>query len=121
MAQLAEHYFRTKNSQLAEKLSAKILESDPANSKANELLAYIVGNRGNSSLAFELLARASRDDNCSAEALYYLGTLMLAANRCIEAIGIFERSMTVAGEYFEALHDLATALSHAGRKTQAAP
>jgi Tfp pilus assembly protein PilF len=48
---LAEQAFRSGDEQLAEGLLQQVVAVDPGNSKANEVLAYIAGNRGSISPA----------------------------------------------------------------------
>ena len=42
----AQRAFRSGDAAHAERLLKRVLTSDPASTKANELLAYILGNRG---------------------------------------------------------------------------
>ncbi|MNJ94374.1 TPR repeat-containing protein YrrB [compost metagenome] len=111
LIKLAEHYFRSGNYPVAENFLKQILASNPADPKANELLAYIAGNTGNTELARKLLHRASQHPDCSAEALYYLGTSFLSNNQFQEATVYFEKSIK-NGDFFEALHDLGLAYFH---------
>jgi protein O-GlcNAc transferase len=116
---LAEHYFRSNNYPFAETILKKILDSNPSNTKANEFLAYIAGNSGEKELAQQLLQKACQDPNCSPEALYYLGKCHLENDQHHEAIDNYLSSIKKAGEFFEVLHDLATAQSHIGDKDSA--
>jgi predicted O-linked N-acetylglucosamine transferase (SPINDLY family) len=111
---LADHYFRENNYLYAKHILEKIIEIDSENSKANELLAYIHGNLGQVDISFELLNVACSKNDCSAEALYYLGSAQL--KRCLfdQAIETLKKSIFTGGEFFEALYDLATAQVHIG-------
>jgi predicted O-linked N-acetylglucosamine transferase (SPINDLY family) len=111
---LAEHYFRDNNYSFAKHILEKIIEIDSENSKANELLAYIHGNSGQFDISFELLNVACRQSDCSPEALYYLGSIQLKRTLFGQAIETLKKSIFKGGEFFEALHDLATAQAHAG-------
>lgn len=111
LIKLAEHYFRSGNYPVAENFLKQILVSNPAEPKANELLAYIAGNTGNIELAGKLLHRACQHPDCSAEALYYLGTSLLSNNQFQEATEYFERAIK-NGDFFEVLHDLGLAYFH---------
>jgi tetratricopeptide (TPR) repeat protein len=111
---LAEHYFRDKNYSFAKHILGKIIEIDANNSKANELLAYIYRNSGQFDISFELLNLACSQNECSPEALYYLGSTQLERGLFGEAIETFTKSILKGGEFFEALHDLATAQAHTG-------
>jgi predicted O-linked N-acetylglucosamine transferase (SPINDLY family) len=111
---LADHYFRENNYSYAKHILEKIIEIDSENSKANELLAYIHGNSGQFDISFELLNVACRQSDCSPEALYYLGSIQLKRTLFGQAIETFKKSIFKGGEFFEALHDLATAQAHTG-------
>lgn len=108
---LAYAYFQNKNYQLSENILSIVIKSDPNNSKANELLSYIYGNSGKFDIAYELLKTACNQEDCSPEALYYLGSTQLKKRLLNEAINSLMKSITKAGEYFEAIHDLATAFA----------
>jgi predicted O-linked N-acetylglucosamine transferase (SPINDLY family) len=114
---LAEHYFRSNNYSFAQQILDKVIKEDSNNSKANELLAYIYGNSGEIDTSFELLNVACNQNSCSPEALYYLGSMQLKRNLFIEAIKTFKKSISKGGEFFEALHDLATAQASVGDLT----
>ncbi|MNR98258.1 TPR repeat-containing protein YrrB [compost metagenome] len=113
LIKLAEHYFRNGNYPYAQNFLKQILDANPADPKANELLAYIAGNTGHVELAHNLLHRASQHPDCSAEALYYLGTSFLRNNQAQEAISHFKNTIIKGGEFFEVLHDLGLAYFHA--------
>jgi protein O-GlcNAc transferase len=116
---LAEHYFRNNNYSFAQHILDKVIKVDSKDSKANELLAYIHGNLGHVDIAFELLNIACKQNDCSPEALYYLGSAYLKRNLFSNAIDSFKKSILQGGEFFEALHDLATAQVHIGDITSA--
>lgn len=109
---LAQHYFDSKNYAFSEKILLKIIEKEPFNSKANELLAYIYGNKGEKDQSFELLKLACRQKDCSPEAYYYLGIAQLSRKHYVDAIQSLTNSINLAGEFFEATHELATAYAH---------
>lgn len=111
---LAHDYFRDNNYLPAKHILGKIIEIDKNNSKANELLAYIYGNSGQFDISFELLNVACSSNNCSPEALYYLGSIQLEKSLFYQAIETFKKSIYKGGEFFEVLHDLATAQAHTG-------
>jgi protein O-GlcNAc transferase len=111
---LAEHYFRSNNYSFAKHILEKIIQIEPNNSKANELLAYILGNSGQVDISFELLNVACNQSNCSSQALYYLGSAQLERGLFDRAIETLKKSISKGGEFFEALHDLATAQAHSG-------
>jgi len=111
---LADHYFRENNYKFAKHLLDKVIKIDLNNSKANELLAYIYGNLGQVDISFDLLIVACNQNDCSPEALYYLGSMQLKRGLFSEAIKTFKKTIFKGGEFFEALHDLATAQAHTG-------
>jgi protein O-GlcNAc transferase len=114
---LAEHYFRSNNYSFAKQILEKVIKADSNNSKANELLAYIYGNSGEIDASFELLIVACNQNNCSPEALYYLGSMQLKRSLFAEAIKTLKKSILKGGEFYEALHDLATAQASIGDLT----
>ena len=116
---LAEHYFRNNNYPFAKAILKKIIEVDFYNSKANELLAYIESNQGNQELAHQLLIRACQDKQASANAFYYLGSSFLKKDQFQEAKECFAKALDKAGDFFEGLHDLATACASLGEKEDA--
>jgi len=116
---LAEYYFQNNNYQFAEVILKKIIEIDFCNPKANELLAYIESNRGNHELVHQLLSRACQEKEASANAFYYLGDSFLKKNQFQEAKECFTEALNKAGDFFEGLHDLATAYASLGEKESA--
>jgi len=116
---LAEHYFRINQYSYAKHILEKIIEIDPDNSKANELLSYIYENLGQLDISFDYLNIACSQKDCSVEALYYLGSMLLNRGFFNEASEKFKKSILKGGEFFEALHDLATAQAHTGDLTSA--
>ncbi len=107
--ELAEKNFRNKQYTDAEKNLNKVLYSQPRNSKANELLSYIHGNRGDQNLAMIYLEKATKEIDCSAEAHYYYGKILLSKSLYKDAIDSLKIAINKAGYFFEALHELGTA------------
>ena len=116
---IAEHHFRTGNIDFAEKSARSILKSNPRCSKANELLAYMVGNRGDIDSAYDLLTRAASEQDCSAEAYYYLGNIRLQRKEFLDAVPPLRKSLQIAGDFFPGLHDLGAALAGSGQYQEA--
>ena len=110
--EIALHYFTNNDFRSAEHILKKIIIAFPTNSKANEYLAYIYGNEGKLEHSYKLLEMACRQKECSAEAIYYLGTLQLKKSLYIEAINSFEKTIKRAGPFFEVLYDLGTAYAN---------
>ena len=92
-----------------------ILTDDSKNSLANELVAYIIANRGDLENAHEYLLKACIDVNSSAEANYYLGKSFINKNKYSEAIKYINISINKTGEYFEGLQDLGIAQASIGK------
>jgi len=111
---LAEFYFRDNNYEFTQAILNKVIKIDPNNSKANELLSYIHRDLGQFDKSFELLEVACNQNDCSPEALYYLGSAQLKKGFFDQTIESLKKSMSRGGEFFEALHDLATAQAHIG-------
>lgn len=111
---LAENAFSLNNFELAKDSLVECLQLNPKNSRANELLAYIQGNNGNVDQALKLLEIACLDPNCSAGALYELGSLYLQRNNPKLAIPPLKKALKKAGAFFEGLHDLGLALASTG-------
>jgi predicted O-linked N-acetylglucosamine transferase (SPINDLY family) len=104
----AEALFKNEQYSAAQPLLERVLALYPSQSRANELLAYITGNLGNTHLSHELLKIACEDPNCTPQALYYLGSSYLELNAPKDAIHFFSASLDKGGIFFEGLHDLAT-------------
>ncbi|MCF8197116.1 MAG: tetratricopeptide repeat protein [Polynucleobacter sp.] len=111
---LAEQNFRNKNFNFSENLLNQVVLLNPQNSKANELLAYIHGNRGNTDAALRYLNLACSQKNCSPGALYHLGVCLFEKESYVDAINALNNSIAKGGEYFEALFFLGTAYSNLG-------
>lgn len=105
----AEHHFRVGQIALAETLLRQVVDLDPRNARAYELLAYICGNRQELATCEDFLQKASALPSCSPEALFYLGRVQAQRGRPREAIASFGRSLKLAGPYFEGLHELGVA------------
>ena len=110
--EIALNYFTNNDFPAAEHILKKIIKAFPTNSTANEYLAYIYGNKGKLEHAYKLLEMACRQKECSAEAIYYLGSLQLKKLFYIEAINSFEKAIKKRGPFFEVLYDLGTAYAN---------
>jgi predicted O-linked N-acetylglucosamine transferase (SPINDLY family) len=115
----AGKYFEAQQYENAQPLLKKVLGAHPQHSRANELLAYITGNLGDSNSSHELLKIACEDRNCTPQALYYLGSSYLNLDCPHEAIQFFSAALSKGGNFFEGLHDLATAQALANQKKEA--
>ena len=111
---LARRHFQEKDYQACEKALNTILLTAPDHAGANELLAYVAANTGDMERFHNLLLTASKQSDCSPKALYYLGSSFLERGQFQHAIAVLEKAIKIAGEFFEALHDLATAQAQLG-------
>ncbi len=109
---IAENYFKKKNYVIAEDLLNQVIKKSPKNSKANEILGYIYANKGNREQAFEFLNMACLQAKCSPQAFYYLGILQIEKDLTDDAIASFKKAISVAGDFYEALNELAFTHEH---------
>jgi len=116
---IAENSFHNNNYEFAESILHEVLKINDRNPKAFELLAYINGARGNSELAYKFLIKASQEEDCSAAALYELGTIHLESGKFDQAKTCFINSLEKAGDFFEALHDLGMVEAQLGKLNEA--
>lgn len=112
---LADKHFRSGNHDFAEQLLREILARAPGHTRANELLAYILGNRGALDDSFALLQTATAAPEASGEAFYYLGKHLLQRARFEDAAAAYRQALRRNGNFFEGLHDLGVALSGCGQ------
>ena len=113
---LAEKHFQAKDYPACESVLKTILDHSPDHTGANELLAYVSANTGDLERFHSLLLKASQQLDCSPKALYYLGSSFLERGQFQQAILYLDRALKNAGDFFEALHDLATAQAQMGDK-----
>ncbi|MBT8573499.1 tetratricopeptide repeat protein [Polynucleobacter paneuropaeus] len=97
----------------------KVLDLEPLNLGAKELLAYVYANEGENSKALRLLKEITDHPQSSVSALYEYGSLLIAESRPNDAIPLLEKALAQMPNSFEVLHDLATALAQVGRKIEA--
>jgi tetratricopeptide (TPR) repeat protein len=116
---LAEGAFGSDDIAGAEALLRPLLDRFPGNSRANELMGYIAGRRGEIDRACDFLAAATQAPGASAESWYYLGSSLLQKSRYAEAAAALGTALARAGDFFEGLHDLAVALTRSGRAHEA--
>ena len=116
---LAEKHFRNGNHGFAEKILREVLVRAPHNAKANELLGYITGNRGELDDSFAFLKTATSAPDASGEAYYYLGKHCLERKLFEDAVNAYQQSLRRNGNFFEGLHDLGVALTGCGKAESA--
>ena len=107
-----ERLISEKKSEDAKKNLFNILSLEPLNSRANELLAYIIANEGELNKAHELLLIANLDIHSSSESNYYLGVSFLRKGQYINAIKFIETSISKSGEFYEGLVQIAIAFGY---------
>ncbi|MBU3540598.1 tetratricopeptide repeat protein [Polynucleobacter sp. UB-Tiil-W10] len=116
---LARQHFQAKDYQATELALGAVLAENSDHAGANELLAYIAASTGDAERFHSLLLRAGQQSDCSAQALYYLGSSFLERGQFEHSILYLDRAINMGGEFFEALHDIATAQAQMGDTTLA--
>jgi len=116
---VAEQAFRSGDHGLAEGMLRQILASQPRHSRANELMAYLAGNRGELERAFTHLKTATRSRDATATSWYYLGAWYLMKGRSEEAADAFRKSLRLDDRLFECHHDLGRAYFQLGQPERA--
>jgi len=104
--------------ELSSQLLLEILQTEPDNFLAKELLAYVCGSQGDQDQARQLLKEVVADANAPLSALYEYGSILLNINPR-DAVLPLERAFRIAPNSFEVLHDLATAYACVGLKQEA--
>ena len=115
----AEAAFSHGDIALAEKLLKPLLRAAPRHSRANELMAYVAGNRGDMRALLSGLETATASADASPTAWYYLGAARARASRLTDAEVAFRRALSLDDAFFEAWHDLGRTLQDLGRYTEA--
>lgn len=85
LLEIAEQAFKSNHLALAESTLSQILQIHSNHSRANEFMAYLHGRNGNMQLAQKFLVQACKQNDCSAIALYELGSLNLENSNLEEA------------------------------------
>ena len=115
----ALNLFNNNNIDEAEKILLELYKYNPDITKYNELLAYVYGKKGQKDKCRDLLIIACSDQNCSAEANYYLGIAYLESNQLDSAIYNFEISLKKGGDFIEGLINLGVAKARKKEKNDA--
>ncbi len=118
LLKLAEQYFRQQNYALAKALLQRILQEHSDNARANELLAYIIGNDGDLQGAILLLEKAT-SSNCSPAVHYELGGIYLSIDEDEKAISSFEKAASLGFRTFELYFKYGQSLAKLGLFHQA--
>ena len=109
--QLAEQKFANQHFQDAKKILFEIVTSEPACSRANELLAYILWNEGDAKQGLDYLKKAVNSPDCSPIALYEMATILTNEGNYSQAIPLFQQSLQKSGGFFELFHEYGRALA----------
>jgi tetratricopeptide (TPR) repeat protein len=104
---------------LAERRLRRVLVAAPTSSKANELMAYVAGNRGDPDTAHRHLLQATALAGASAMAWYYLGFSHRRRGEGPCACAAFEKAISMAPAHFSAWHDLGLARFDLGQAQDA--
>ena len=98
----------------AENILASLDKVSYKNTRVKELLAYIYANTDRVELSFQFLKDACAMKDSSPEAHYYLGSYYLSHEQFSDAIISLSKSLQKGGNFFEVIHDLATAHARSG-------
>jgi tetratricopeptide (TPR) repeat protein len=93
-------------------LLKSIIQKEPENSVANELMAYLSKKENNNEAALKHLEIACKDRNCSASSLYYLGLLYKEKGDYHNALILIKNSINKAGEFIEGLNEIGVIYSN---------
>jgi len=111
---LAEQYFRQQNYGLARAVLEKALQVNPDNARANELLAYIIGNEDDLEGAIILLEKAASSSSCNPAVHYELGSIYLSRDEDEKAVLSFEKAAKLRFRTFELHFKYGQALARLG-------
>ena len=103
----------------AEKLCWQMLESEPGNSRALNLLGSIANQVGKPQIAAELIARALSFDRNFAEAHNNLGNALKEQGQPARAMASYQQALSCKPDYAEAHYNLGNTLKELGRLDEA--
>jgi len=112
----AEALFNEGKYIIVQNLCEIILKNKPTNTKANELLAYIVANEGNRDYAHSLLEKSCKDIKSSAKANYYLGNSFLLKKNFLRAEYYLNIAEKKSGGFYELFYDMGVTNLHLKNK-----
>ncbi|AKD24453.1 putative O-linked N-acetylglucosamine transferase, SPINDLY family [Polynucleobacter duraquae] len=116
---LADQYFAAGQYGAARNIYSEAAQKMPDEARAIEGMAYCAANLGDDETAFTLLKQAVDAVGISAQGLYFLASFYLEKHCYDKAITCLQKSIQIAGEYFEALHDLGAAYASLGDASSA--
>lgn len=119
LLKLAEQYFRQQKYGLARAVLDKVLQGNPGNARANELLAYIIGNEGDLESAITMLEKAASSPSCTPAVHYELGSIYLSRDEDEKALSSFEKAAKLRFRTFELYFKYGQALAKLGMFRQA--
>lgn len=119
LLKLAEQYFRQQNYALARAVLEKALQAYPDSARANELLAYIIGNEGDLEGAITMLEKAASSSSCAPAVHYELGSIYLSRDEDEKAVSSFEKAAKLRFRTFELHFKYGQALAKLGLFHQA--
>jgi tetratricopeptide (TPR) repeat protein len=108
----ARYLFDNNLTMECQKLLKLVLQKEPENSVANELMAYLSKKENNNEAALKHLEIACKDSNCSASSLYYLGLLYKEKGDYHNALSLIKNSINKAGEFIEGLNEIGVIYSN---------
>jgi predicted O-linked N-acetylglucosamine transferase (SPINDLY family) len=111
---LAWNFFKQGDFSSAENILVSLDNNFHNYSSVKELFSYIYANTDRVDLSIELLKEACSMEDASPEAHYYLGAYFLSNEQFSDAIISFSKSLKIGGNFFEVIHDLATAHARIG-------
>jgi len=117
--QQAEEALRNGQSEPAEKILSIALQQDPLHAKANELMGMLYLQRQDMTQAQSFLERSVKQTDTSAFAHYLLGSLYMVQQNYAAAALHLQQGVNMGAHFFEALHNLGTALVNTGQLSQA--
>ena len=109
---LAEYWLQHGNLHSAQTLLLEIVQQEPGNFRAVELLANLFANQNHIPAAVNLLEKNLNNPDCTYSALFFLGDLYLESGQARAAVNAYKAALTKVGPFFEGLHNLGLAHSH---------
>lgn len=103
----------------AKRLLTQILQTQPAHSEANRLMAKIFAMSGYVDRAISCLKKVLAQDSTNLAVLLELGDYLVVMDRCAEAEKIFAKAFKLNNQSPQAVSGLATALNKLGKYQQA--